>query len=70
NNPPSGSVGFLTVTVTDPSGNNVSTGSLLAPEGSQVSVQVGIPTSSINWNSSFFLTKGMVESETVVMMKQ
>jgi len=35
-----------------------------------VSVQVGIPASSVNWVTSFYLQNAMIESETVVMMKQ
>jgi len=66
-NPPS--VGTITITVTDPSGNTL-TDALDAPSGSIVSVQVSIPTTSVNWVSYVFLTKTMVESDLVVMMKQ
>ncbi len=66
-NPPT--VGAITITVTDPSGNTLSD-SLDAPEGSTVSVQVSIPISSIKWVSAVFLTGTMVESDVVVMMKQ
>jgi Flp pilus assembly protein TadG len=66
-NPPS--IGSITITVTDPNGNVLSD-SLDAPPGSTVSVQVTIPTSSVNWVSSYFLTNSMVESDTIVMMKQ
>ncbi len=66
-NPPT--LGSINITVTDPSGNSLSD-ALDAPPGSTVTVQVVIPTSSINWVSSFFLTSTMVESNTVVMMKQ
>jgi Flp pilus assembly protein TadG len=66
-NPPS--VGSITITVTDPDGNTLGD-ALDAPSGSTVSVQVSIPTTSINWVSYLFLTKSMVESDLVVMMKQ
>ncbi len=66
-NPPS--IGSITIIVTDPNGNVLSD-SLDAPPGSTVSVQVSIPTSSVNWVSSLFLKSNMVESDTVVMMKQ
>jgi hypothetical protein len=66
-NPPA--IGAINITVTDPNGNTL-TDALDAPPGSTVSVQVVIPTSSVNWVSSFFLTSNMVESNTVVMMKQ
>jgi Flp pilus assembly protein TadG len=66
-NPPS--VGAINIAVTDPSGNVLSD-SLNAPPGSTVSVQVVIPTTSVNWTTYIFLTKSMVESDIVVMMKQ
>ena len=66
-NPPT--IGAINITVTDPSGNSLSD-SLDAPPGSMVSVQVVIPTSSVNWVSSYWMTSSMVESNTVVMMKQ
>lgn len=66
-NPPS--VGSINITVTDPSGNTL-TDALDAPSGSTVSVQVVIPATSVNWVSYLFLTKSMVESDLVVMMKQ
>jgi Flp pilus assembly protein TadG len=66
-NPPT--VGQITITVTDPNGNTLSD-ALDAPSGSVVSVQVGIPISSIKWVSTFFLTSSMIESDAVVMMKQ
>jgi Flp pilus assembly protein TadG len=66
-NPPT--IGAINITVTDPNGNPLSD-ALDAPPGSTVSVQVVIPTSSVNWVSSYFLTSSMVESNTVVMMKQ
>lgn len=66
-NPPT--LGAINITVTDPNGN-VLTDSLDAPPGSTVSVQVVIPTSSVNWISSYFLTNNMVESDAIVMMKQ
>jgi hypothetical protein len=62
-------LGAINIVVTDPNGN-VLADSLDAPPGSTVSVQVVIPTSSVNWVSSYFLTTNMVESNTVVMMKQ
>jgi Flp pilus assembly protein TadG len=66
-NPPT--IGAINITVTDPNGN-VLADSLDAPPGSTVSVQVVIPTSSVNWVSSYFLTNNMVESDAIVMMKQ
>jgi Flp pilus assembly protein TadG len=66
-NPPS--IGTINITVTDPSGNVLSD-ALDATPGSQVVVQVSIPTTSVNWVSYFFLKSNMVESDAVVMMKQ
>ncbi len=66
-NPPT--IGSINITVTDPSGTVLSD-ALDATPGSTVSVQVVIPTSSVNWVSSYFMTNSMVESDTVVMMKQ
>jgi Flp pilus assembly protein TadG len=66
---PSGGVGSITITVTDPNGA-VLAESLDAPSGSKVSVQVSIPVSSTTWVPSMFLTQGSLESETVIMMKQ
>ncbi len=66
---PSGGVGSITITVTDPSGNTLAE-SLDAPSGSKVSVQVSIPVSSTTWVPNVFLTQGSLESETIVMMKQ
>lgn len=66
-NPPT--IGAISITVTDPDGNTVSD-ALNAPTGSTVSVQVVIPATSVNWVSYMFLTKGMFESDLVVMMKQ
>lgn len=66
-NPPT--IGTITITVTDPNGNTLSD-ALDAPPGSTVSVQVAIPVSSVKWLTSYFLTNTMVESDTVVMMKQ
>lgn len=66
-NPPS--IGAINITVTDPNGNTL-TDALNAPPGSTVSVQVVIPASSVNWVTSFWLTSSMMESDTVVMMKQ
>jgi Flp pilus assembly protein TadG len=62
-------IGTITITVRDPAGNTLAD-ALNAPPGSSVSVQVGIPASSVNWVSHFFLQNTMVESETVIMMKQ
>lgn len=62
-------VGSITITVTDPSGNTLPD-ALDAPPGSIVSVQVTIPVSSIAWVSSMFLTSNMLESDMIVMMKQ
>ncbi len=62
-------IGSINITVTDPSGTVLSD-ALDATPGSTVSVQVVIPTSSVNWVSSYFMTNSMVESDTVVMMKQ
>jgi hypothetical protein len=66
---PSGGIGSITITVTDPNGNSLAD-SLDAPSGSIVCVQVSIPVSSTTWVPSVFLTTGSLESETVVMMKQ
>jgi Flp pilus assembly protein TadG len=66
-NPPT--IGSITITVTDPSGNILSD-ALDATPGSKVSVQVSIPVSSVQWVSAYFLTATMFESDTVVMMKQ
>jgi Flp pilus assembly protein TadG len=66
-NPPT--LGSITITVTDPNGNKL-TDALDAPSGSIVSVQVGIPVSSIAWFSTFFLSGNMIESDLLVMMKQ
>jgi Flp pilus assembly protein TadG len=66
-NPPT--IGSINIIVTDPNGN-VLADALDATPGSTVSVQVVIPTSSVNWVSSYFLTNNMVESDIVVMMKQ
>jgi len=66
-NPPT--VGSITITVTDPNGNTLAD-CLDAPEGSIVSVQVSIPVSSMKWVTAIFLTDSMIDSDTVVMMKQ
>jgi Flp pilus assembly protein TadG len=66
-NPPT--VGSITITVTDPDGNTL-TDSLDAPSGSTVSVKVSIPVSSTTWGSTVYLSSGVIESDTVVMMKQ
>jgi Flp pilus assembly protein TadG len=66
-NPPA--LGSITITVTDSSGNTL-TDALNAPSGSIVSVQVGIPVSSIAWFSTIFLSGNMIESDLLVMMKQ
>lgn len=65
----SDNIGYVTITVTDPDGNTLSD-ALNAPEGSVVTVQVGIPASSVYWVTQFFLQGSMVESENMVMMKQ
>jgi Flp pilus assembly protein TadG len=62
-------IGSITITVTDPSGNSV-TDVLTAPSGSKILVTVAIPVSSTMWVTSFFLPKTTIQSETVVMMKQ
>jgi Flp pilus assembly protein TadG len=36
----------------------------------QVSVKVAVPASQVFWTTTFYLTATMVESETVVMMRQ
>jgi Flp pilus assembly protein TadG len=66
-NPPT--IGAINITITDPNGNTLSD-AMNAPSGSTLSVQVAIPTTSVNWISYYFLTKNMVESDIVVMMKQ
>lgn len=66
---PSNGIGAINITVTDPNGNTVSD-AILAPAGSMVSVQVVIPSTSMNLVSYFFLTSSTVESDIVVMMKQ
>jgi hypothetical protein len=72
---PANGVGSITIVVTDPNGNVIANppngnGALDAPEGSTVSVQVSIPASSVKWVTAFFLTSSMIESDTMVMMKQ
>jgi len=62
-------IGSVTITVTDPNGTTLSD-ALGAPPDSQVSVQVSIPVSSVKWVFSVFLKQSMIESETVVMLKQ
>jgi Flp pilus assembly protein TadG len=66
-NPPT--LGSINITVTDPYGNTWSD-VLNAPTGSTVTVQVAIPTTSVNWVSYYYLKQNMVESDLVVMMKQ
>jgi Flp pilus assembly protein TadG len=66
-NPPT--IGAVNITVTDPNGNTLPD-ALDAPTGSVVTVTVVVPMSSVKWVSSFFLTNSMVESDTIVMMKQ
>ena len=65
----SSNIGSVTITCTDPSGNSL-TDCLGAPPNSTITIQVSIPVSSVCWVSSFFLTDSMIESETVVMLKQ
>lgn len=65
----SSNIGSVTITCTDPSGNSLSD-CLGAPENSTITIQVSIPVSSVSWTSSFFLTNTMIESQTVVMLKQ
>ena len=72
---PGKNIGAITIVVTDPNGNVIPNppdgmGALDAPEGSTVSVQVSIPASSVKWVTAFFLTTSMIESDTMVMMKQ
>jgi Flp pilus assembly protein TadG len=62
-------IGFVNIVVTGPDGTTYSD-ALGAPSGSQISVQVGIPVSSVAWVTSFFLQPTVLESETVIMMKQ
>jgi Flp pilus assembly protein TadG len=66
-NPPT--IGSITITVTDPSGN-VLADALDATPGSQVSVQVTIPVSSVYWFSTYYLPSTNFESDLIVMMKQ
>jgi Flp pilus assembly protein TadG len=66
-NPPS--IGSITIVVTAPDGTTL-TDALDAPPGTTVSVQVGVPGSSVNLTTSFFLTGSVMISDTVVMMKQ
>jgi Flp pilus assembly protein TadG len=66
---PTNSIGSITITVTDPSGNTLND-SLDAPSGSTISVQVSIPVSSTTWGSTVYLGSSVIESDTVVMMKQ
>lgn len=65
----SSNIGSVTITCADPSGNTLSD-CLGAPESSTITIQISIPVSSVSWVSSFFLTNSMIESETVVMLKQ
>lgn len=66
-NPPT--IGSITITVTDPSGN-VLADALDAPPGSTVSVQVSIPVSSVTWGTTIFLSGDVLDSDQIVMMKQ
>jgi Flp pilus assembly protein TadG len=59
----------INITVTDPNGNALPD-ALNAPPGSTISVQVVMPTTSMNLVSNYFLTQSMIESDIVVMMKQ
>jgi Flp pilus assembly protein TadG len=63
---PSNNIGAINITVNGSS----TTDAMNASSGSEVSVQVVIPATSVNWVSYYFLTKSMVESDLVVMMKQ
>ena len=65
----SSNIGSVTITCTDPNGNSLSD-CLGAPENSTIKIQISIPVSSVSWVYSFFLTDSMIESETVVMLKQ
>jgi Flp pilus assembly protein TadG len=69
---PSGGLGSITISVTDPSSGSIvnNNESLDAPSGSVVSVQVTIPVSSTTWVPQVFLPSGSLESETMIMMKQ
>jgi Flp pilus assembly protein TadG len=69
---PSGGLGKINITVTDPSSGSTVNGneSLDAPSGSVITVQVAIPVSSTTWVPQVFLPTGSTESETIVMMKQ
>jgi Flp pilus assembly protein TadG len=66
-NPPT--LGSINITVTDPTGTTLSD-SLDAPPGSVISVQVSIPVSAFTWIPIVFMSTTMIESDTVVMMKQ
>jgi Flp pilus assembly protein TadG len=66
-NPPA--VGTITITVIDPSGNTLND-ALDAPPGTQVSVQVSMPSSSMRWSPMVWLTDSYIVSDLVVMMKQ
>jgi Flp pilus assembly protein TadG len=66
-NPPT--IGSVTITVTDPSGN-VLADALDAPPGSKVAVQVSIPVTSVVWLSTYFMQPTSLESDLMVMMKQ
>jgi hypothetical protein len=66
---PANGVGAINITVIDPYGNTL-TDAMNAPSGSKISVQVVIPTTSLNLVSYYFLTQSMVESDFIVMMKQ
>lgn len=65
----SSNIGSVTITCTDPNGNSLSD-CLGAPANSTITVQVAIPVSSVSWTSAYFLKNSMIESETVVMLKQ
>jgi Flp pilus assembly protein TadG len=66
-NPPT--LGTITITVTDPSGNTLAD-ALDAPPGSIVSVQVSIPVSSVTWGTTIYLSGDVLASDQIVMMKQ
>jgi Flp pilus assembly protein TadG len=61
-----GVTGYSTTILVNGNAADVST----ANRFDQISVQVSVPVSSVFWTTTFFLTNQMIESESVIMMRQ